>query len=153
LYGLAAGAAAPALVPFDVHAPPARYVLLAALLALAMFVARRRGAIVWTWLAGLIAIAWGANGAAWGGNATQVSAVAAYFAVLAALGLLSAWDAAGAAPFPAIWRATLSSTRIAGLVITAAASAGLVLTALAHPMPAAPAGPGLVALAVICVGA
>lgn len=152
IFAIVTGAAAPALAPFDSHAPPLRYFLLAALTVVLMFLARRRNATLWTWAAALIALGWGANGAAWGGGASLVSAIAAYFAVLAAFGLLSAWDGAGVAPFPQMWRGNLSAARIAGGALFAGAAAGLVLLSLAHVSPTASVGPGFVALAMMAMG-
>ena len=103
-FALIAVGGAPALAPMDASAPIDRYLFLALLLG-AMMVLRRRGAApVWTWLAALIALGWGANGAAWGGNADHVGALGAYFVVLLIAAVAYAWEAAAEPlPFPIFW--------------------------------------------------
>lgn len=149
-FALLAAAGAPALAPVDGHAPPLRYALLAAFTALTMVLARKRRAPVWAWLANLVALAWGFNGAAWGGDPMLVSAIGAYFAALTAFAIAYAWDA-GAAPgaFPAFWRTPWTEPVLACAAIIAGASAGAALLTLAHPLPTGSASPGLVAMAVL----
>ena len=138
-----------------IQAPGAwgQYAFLAGFTALSFVLARQHKQRRWAWGAAAIALFWGVNLAIIGGAPFNVGVGGLYLAALAILGLLYAWNAAGALPFPRFWTAKRDEALLLGHALAAAAATTLAALLIVHPAPPSFTGGALLALVALSLAA
>lgn len=149
--GLVFAGLAPAMSLIQAEGAWGQYAFLIGFTALVLWIARRRAAPVWGWLAAAPALFWGVNIAVIGGGGFNVGVGGLYLAGLTALGLFYAWPSAIALPFPRFWATHWREPMLLGHGIAVVASLALAALLTTHPAPASFAGAALLAYAALGV--